>query len=142
MRRKGACHEAVSFPRRRPYAKDKDLETPLHALVASGSVGAVRVLLNRPSLINDPTSIKLALMRCAKNGRLPFHNVKSPEMAQLLLKRPLLGEDEDRVVPKVCHEMSFAKDGAVGKSLYKLQINTTLASASGLYYTRTDSTLL
>lgn len=85
-------------------------ETPLHALVGSDCIEAVRFVLEHLSTYNGPASMQAVLMCRDKRGRVPIHNSKHWKMAQALLEQPLL-ENEEQVVPRVCHEMLFAKDG-------------------------------
>lgn len=90
------------------HATDKNnLQTPLHALVASDSIQAVGAVLDHLTSSNDSESLLLCL---DNRGCIPFLCSQNSKMAKLLLERPLL-EDEDQVVPRACREMLFAKDG-------------------------------
>lgn len=91
------------------YAQDYELKTPLHALVRTNSTDAVKVLLRHLKSCNKMMDSVL-LCAMAKN-RLPFHDVRSLEMAQALLEQLSDDDDDDLVVvPRACPTMLSARD--------------------------------
>lgn len=92
------------------HARDQDQNTPLHVLVRKGCTEAVTVLLDHLRVTQD--TLESALIMCAtkQDGSLPFHLVRSPAMAKLLLEQPLITAEDQLLVPRACPAMLFAKD--------------------------------
>lgn len=91
------------------HARDQDHTTPLHGLVKKDCTAAVTVLLDHLRATQGPETLESILICATKqDGSLPFHLVRSPVMAKLLLEQPLTTDDQ--LVSRVCPVMLFAKD--------------------------------
>lgn len=94
-------------------AEDIFLSTPLHALITSGSIEAVAVLLDR--LRATSSTLESVLLSVDKKGRLPFHCAahKNVEMAKLLMEQP----GGQGISPSCSLTMLFARENHRGSLL-------------------------